>query len=201
MNKACAFMKDVWNKVKAIACLVWAKIVELLKLAAPKVKAAYAVVKEKTVCFFKSATADRSKMILAIILAVSILFSTIAVVKAVSGIVNGVIGIFQSDESDDEDDEAEAEHAEVNSEICKHCVGGKCIHCEKGFIDCPDCDKGVCAKCEGQGANPSKMLSLLIDNCTACRGSGKCTDCNENYMIDCKYCDGGMCTECDQNKE
>lgn len=208
MAKATAFLKSawdktksvsliVWAKIKVIAATVWAKIAEFFRHFFPMAQKAYSVGKEKTTKFVSSVTRDKSKLILAIILAIAILFSAIAVVKAVKGIVNGVTSIFASDKADEKEyDIAEAEHAEVKADDCEHCENGVCIHCDKGFIDCPNCDKGVCVKCEGTGENPSKMLGLLLDNCTECRGSGECNDCNEDFLIDCKYCEGGKCTEC-----
>lgn len=187
-------MKRVWDKVLVFLKLVLACIVKAYRFIAPKAVSGAKFVYEKACVFFKTVVKDKQKLILAIILAVAILFSAIAVVRAVKGVVNGIAGIFTSDKADEES-ETKCEEA-VAASNCEHCVNGVCIHCKDGFIDCPDCENGVCAKCEGTGENGSKMMSLLLDNCTVCKGTGKCDECNENYMIDCKYCEGGKCSEC-----
>ena len=202
LSKAKEIMKRVWDKVFAFLKLVWAYMIKAYQFIAPKAVSGAKFACEKAAALWKTVVKDKQKLILAIILAVAILFSAIAVVRAVKGIVNGVAGIFTSDKADQENETvAESEEAVAQSN-CRHCVDGICIHCENGFIDCPDCENGVCTKCEGTGKNGSKMMSLLLDNCTGCKGTGKCDECNENYMIDCKYCDGGKCTECaEESKE
>lgn len=204
LSAAKAFLKRVWDKVVYFLKLAWAFIVKTYKLVAPKVVSGAKFVFDKTVSFFKTVVKDKQKLILAIILTVAILFSCIAVVRAVKGIASGIAGIFASDNADDEDNakDEEKQTAETNSAAaendCEHCINGVCIHCENGFIDCPDCEKGVCIKCNGTGENTSKFAGLFLDNCTACKGTKVCNDCNEDYMIDCKYCDGGKCTECQE---
>ena len=198
LSKAKDVLKRVWDKVIAFLKLMWSYIVKAYQFIAPKAVSGAKFVYEKACVFFKTVVKDKQKLILAIILAVAILFSCIAVVRAVKGVVNGIAGIFTSDKAEEDNDKgdvAESEEAVVITD-CEHCENGVCIHCENGFVDCPDCENGDCIKCGGTGENGSKMMSLLLDNCTACKGSGECDDCNENYMIDCRYCEGGKCSEC-----
>ncbi|MBR3928370.1 MAG: hypothetical protein IKJ65_05125 [Clostridia bacterium] len=206
-----AFLKRVWDKICVFVKLVWSYIVKAFHTVNPKIVSGAKFVWGKASEFFRSIVKDKYKLVLAIILAVAILFSCIAVVRAVKGVVGGIAGIFTSDDEDNkEDDEknqednakekpaAGSEEAPADEE-CVHCENGVCIHCENGFIDCPDCEGGTCLKCEGTGKNQGKFTSLLLSNCTDCRGTGKCDDCNEEFKIDCRYCDGGKCTECAEN--
>lgn len=192
-----AFFSRAWDKTKIAAKFVWEKLVMLFAFLRPKICAACVFVKNKSVSFFKTVSADPYKLILAIILTVAVLCSAIAVVKAATGIVNGVIGIFAKDEEHKEENTEPASPAQAIAETsCENCQNGVCIHCTDGFVDCPDCTDGFCDKCGGTGENSSKMLALLIDNCTACKGTGDCDKCDENHMIDCTYCDGGKCINC-----
>lgn len=124
INAAKVFLKRVWDKITAFSCfawkkicvfskfaleklvvfskLVWAFIVKAYHFICPKVVSGAKFVYKKLSDLLKVIVKDKQKLILAIILFIAILFSCIAVVRAVKGVVNGVVGIFTSDEIEEE---------------------------------------------------------------------------------------------------
>ena len=136
-TKVCAFSNILWKKTVVCSKFAWAKIVIFSKFAWAKaivfahfvwtyLKKAYAFLAPKVVsgCKFlcrkaseliKSAFKDKQRLILAVILIVAILFSCIAVVRAVKGVVNGVAGIFASDKADQDAGEDASLPEEIES--------------------------------------------------------------------------------------
>lgn len=209
LSAAKAFLKRVWDKVFTFLKFVWAFIAKAYAIVSPKVVSGAKFACAKSAAFLKTIVKDKQKLILAIILAIAVLFSCIAVIRTVKGVVGGIAGIFASDKADEENEEIASESEAVAAESnniapensCSNCVDGVCIHCENGFIDCPECEEGFCVKCGGTGQRQSKLFGSSYD-CISCKATGKCSDCNEDFMIDCKYCDGGKCAECtEENAE
>lgn len=110
LSHAAVFAKFCWEHLKkayavfapkfvSFCKLAFEKALAFLKIAFEKTSAFLKVVFEKAAAFLKEAFKDKQKVILAIILTVAILFSCIAVVRAVKGVVNGVAGIFTSDKA------------------------------------------------------------------------------------------------------
>ena len=186
LAKLAAKMKDISAKVSVKTKDICAKLSVKMK--------AFAVWAKN---YILSLRADRSKLILTIILAIAILLSCVAVITFAGKVVNGVSGIFSGDE-DKANEPAPLplkERAE-GEEPCTDCDKGYCLHCTGGTLACPDCETGVCSACNGTKGNQSKFLSMLIDNCLSCNGTGVCKTCEGTHVIDCEYCTDGKCNNC-----
>lgn len=98
--KLIVFSKFAWEKIVAFSKIAWINLKKAYAFLAPRIVSGCKFIWQKVSDFVKSAFKDKQKLILAVILAVAILFSCIAVVRAVKGVVNGVAGIFTKDEAD-----------------------------------------------------------------------------------------------------
>lgn len=167
---------------------------EILNAVSAKLKTWFTAV----VNYLKSLKNDTSKLILTLILTIAVLLTCVAVVTFTVKVVGGISNIFSSDEPQKEEDREALPLKETatDEEPCATCTNGWCNLCTDGVLDCPDCEDGVCAVCNGEKSNQNKMLSLIFDNCLSCSGSGVCKTCDGEKVIDCKACTDGKCNTC-----
>lgn len=80
---------------------------------------------------------------------------------------------------------------------CQHCEGEgteSCEFCDKGKIDCPDCEgDGECRDC-----GPDSQNQTLRVECTTCKGSGNCDRCAGDQRVTCKECEGVATVDCSE---
>ncbi len=88
------------------------------------------------------------------------------------------------------------------AKVCPDCNRGKCTVCDgQGYSDCELCmGLGVCGVCFGRpqtyipGYGGVGTGSYVI--CKGCNGSGRCTYCDGTGKKMCQWCDHGICRTC-----